>query len=304
MLHSARLTNAPAARTRCVFRAGHWAPGVSNADFDTIVVSVSCLEFPDVGTVSSDSGDCCEDLQNMRTFLFTSFVFSIGASRAYGGACMYMWQQVLVGNGGTMASGIDEHHRCAHERRVLCCALQCGAQNDGINAKKLTTFEFMNRRHLLLDVALKGDPSIEYAPFIMGKDQMSEAAAVSATVRSLVAAEVGKGTAVEKETRKAQEAREVHGKAASGEEGPITGCSWNVDGRFVGSAALRSRILLPAGTRFLCHCFTVLLITLVLVVRRLGGMVCSRGRQPGHPRPEGSPRDCGRTSLHGLCRGQ
>ena len=42
-----------------------------------------------------------------------------------------------------LASGIDQHHRSAHVRRVLCRALQFGAQYHGINVKKSTVFEYV-----------------------------------------------------------------------------------------------------------------------------------------------------------------
>ena len=74
-----------------------------------------------------------------------------------------------------------------------CQALQFGLQYGGTNAERSTASEYINRRRLLREEAHKDGPSMptfEHARFLIGEDERSGAATLSATFRALVATEL------------------------------------------------------------------------------------------------------------------
>ena len=167
------------------------------------------------------------------------------------------------------AFGIDEHHRSTHERRVLCQTL-----------RRLLEAEFLNT------------------------PDSSCAVARSATLQAFVGAELGRETTIEKEKRKVRPkmSEAKPGRVQKGAEG-LHDAQWLGRGGEVcwrcrlssvgrsraptlrsteklrktpSRPILRAEFLCHQGRVLLCLCWTVLLITMVVVVRQLDGVVRAR----------------------------
>jgi len=81
---------------------------------------------------------------------------------------------------------------------------------DGLKVKYLHSFEYLNRRRQLLEDAHRTDPSkpdFDGAEFYMGEPAEGSGVLVAPALRSHVAAEFAKQSAIDKERRKAREAR-------------------------------------------------------------------------------------------------
>ena len=76
--------------------------------------------------------------------------------------------------------------------------------------------EYLNRRRQLIEEAHREDPSrpnFESSHLYMGEDDESSGAHLSAALRAHVATELGREAAIDKERRKAREAKEARAKA-------------------------------------------------------------------------------------------
>jgi hypothetical protein len=117
---------------------------------------------------------------------------------------------------------IDPHHRSAYEHKVLSRTLQLAVE-EGLNIKNLASMEYVQRRRQLLQVAHRDDPakpSFEGAHLYMGESDDRSGAHLSSALRAHVAAEFGKEAAIEKEKRKAREARNGTGDAKDPKKKP------------------------------------------------------------------------------------
>lgn len=101
--------------------------------------------------------------------------------------------------------------RSTHEHRFLAKALQLGMEVDGVNIKNSVAFEYLNRRRLVLEDAHKIDPenpSWEGSRHWMGEDDAGAGSSSGAeALRTHVAGEFAKESAIVKEKRKALEAK-------------------------------------------------------------------------------------------------
>ena len=107
-------------------------------------------------------------------------------------------------------SGIDPKHRSVFEHKVLCRSLQLGYSVEGLNIKNLHSFEYLNRRRQLLEEAHKQDPKkpdFEGSDYFMGEVDASVGVHVAPSLRQHVAGEFAKQAALDKERRKAKEAK-------------------------------------------------------------------------------------------------
>ena len=110
--------------------------------------------------------------------------------------------------------------RSTHEHRVLCKALQWGFEVDGFNLKNSVSFEYLNRRRILLEDAHRADPdnpNWEGAHHWMGEDEGGTSGnSATDALRSHVAAEFSRDSAIAKERRKATEAKRAKGDKGGG----------------------------------------------------------------------------------------
>ena len=113
----------------------------------------------------------------------------------------------------------DERHRSDHEYRVLCRALQFGAQYDDINVRRWAASEYINR-HNSCWKKLEGE--------------RSGASALSATFRLFVAAVLDKETAIEK--AKGPGVQKCPRQKPRAQRGSMTQSRWSVEVRVVGDA--------------------------------------------------------------------
>ena len=107
---------------------------------------------------------------------------------------------------------IELTNRSRYEHKVFSRALQLGFQFDGINIKRSVAFEYLNRRRQLLEEAHRDDPArpnFDNAHVFMGEDDEASGTHLSSALRAHVAAELSRETAIQKERRKAQEARDA-----------------------------------------------------------------------------------------------
>ena len=107
-------------------------------------------------------------------------------------------------------SGIDPKHRSVFEHKVLCRALQLGYSVDGLNIKSLHAFEYLNRRRQLLEEARKHDPKkpdFEGSDYFMGEVDAYVGVHIAPSLRQHVAGEFAKQAALDKERRKARDAK-------------------------------------------------------------------------------------------------
>ena len=107
---------------------------------------------------------------------------------------------------------IELTNRSRYEHKVFSRALQLGFQFDGINIKRSVAFEYFNRRRQLLEEAHRDDPArpnFDNAHVLMGEDDEASGTHLSCALRAHVAAELSRETAIQKERRKAQEARDA-----------------------------------------------------------------------------------------------
>ena len=107
---------------------------------------------------------------------------------------------------------IELTSRSRYEHKVLSRALQLDFQLDGIIVKRSVAFEYFDRRRqLLLEEAHRDDPArqnFDNAHVFMGEDDEASGTHLSSALRVHVAAELSRETAIQKERRKAQEARD------------------------------------------------------------------------------------------------
>ena len=116
-------------------------------------------------------------------------------------------------------SQIDKGARSIHEHKVLCLASQFGIDVDGLNVKNLVSFQYVNRRRLLLEEAHKDDPAypvFEGASHYMGDEVSGCGVAIAPTLRAHVAVEMGKDAAIAKERRKVQDTRAALASSRAG----------------------------------------------------------------------------------------
>ena len=110
--------------------------------------------------------------------------------------------------------------RSTHEHRVLCKALQWRFEVDGYNLKNSVSFEYLNRRRILLEDAHRSDPenpNWEGAHHWMGVDEGGTSGnSATDALRSRVAAEFSRDSAIAKERRKATEAKRANGEKGGG----------------------------------------------------------------------------------------
>ena len=113
--------------------------------------------------------------------------------------------------------------RSAHEHRVLCRALTFAMESDGLNIANLSSFEFLNRRRMLIEAAHRDDPerpAFEGSHIYMGEEEEGTGVTVTAALRAHVASEMAKEAAIEKEKRKAREAKSEAKAAATRNKAP------------------------------------------------------------------------------------
>ena len=87
---------------------------------------------------------------------------------------------------------------------------------EGLNLKNLASMEYINRRRQLLREAHREDPSkptFEGAQYYMGDEDVSSGVYLAPSLKAHVASEMAKEAAIEKERRKAREARAGKGGA-------------------------------------------------------------------------------------------
>ena len=107
-------------------------------------------------------------------------------------------------------SGIDPKHRSVFEHKVLCRSMQLAYSVDGLNIKNIHSFEYLNRRRQLLEEAHKADPKkpdFEGSDYFMGEVDASVGVHIAPSLRKHVAEEFSKQAALDKERRKAREAK-------------------------------------------------------------------------------------------------
>ena len=107
-------------------------------------------------------------------------------------------------------SGIEPKNRSVYEHKVLCRAMQLGYANDGLNICNLRSFEYLNCRRQLIEEAHKSDPKkpdFEGSQYYMGEPEDASGVAISSTLRAHVAQEFARQSAIDKERRKAREAK-------------------------------------------------------------------------------------------------
>lgn len=107
-------------------------------------------------------------------------------------------------------SRVPAGSRSAHEHRVVSKCLELAISIDGLNLANLTSMEYLNRRRQLLEEAHKSDPdkpNFEGAHHFLGEDDAGSGTLVAPSLRSHVAGEFARDAAIEKERRKAREAR-------------------------------------------------------------------------------------------------
>ena len=109
-------------------------------------------------------------------------------------------------------SRIELVSRSRYEHKVLSKALALAVHHDGLNIKRCVSFEYINRRRQLLEEAHREDPSrpsFEAAHLFMGEDDEGHGAHLSSALRAHIATEMSRAAAIQKERRKAQEARDT-----------------------------------------------------------------------------------------------
>ena len=90
-------------------------------------------------------------------------------------------------------------------------------ESDGLNVANLSSFEFLNRRRMLIEAAHRDDPerpAFEGSHIYMGEEEEGTGVTVTPALRAHVASEMAKEAAIEKEKRKAREAK-TEAKAAA-----------------------------------------------------------------------------------------
>ncbi|CAK0842121.1 unnamed protein product [Prorocentrum cordatum] len=87
-------------------------------------------------------------------------------------------------------------------------------ESDGLNAASLPCCEFLSRRQMSLETAHRDDPekpAFEGSHIYKGEDEEGTGASVTPAFRAHVASELSRGHAIEKEKRKAREAKATAG---------------------------------------------------------------------------------------------
>ena len=119
-------------------------------------------------------------------------------------------------------SGIDRNSAFAYEHETISRAAELGITVDGYNSKRSVMFEFLVRRLQLGESAVlenPSQPSFEGARHFLGVSERRGGALVAPSLQAHVATELGKEAAIQKEKRKAREARQnPKGKGRGGQE--------------------------------------------------------------------------------------
>ena len=118
-------------------------------------------------------------------------------------------------------SKVSSGSRSAHEHRVLSKALELAVSADGLNLANLSSMEYLNRRRQLLEEAHAKDPDkadFEGAHHFMGEDEVASGALAAPSLRAHVATEFAREAAIEKERRKAREAKKPGSKGAGSKD--------------------------------------------------------------------------------------
>jgi hypothetical protein len=129
------------------------------------------------------------------------------------------WLDEVVKNGqGLLArhtrwrseSGVSQHSNLAYEHEIHSRALELGATVDGINLKNSVMAEFLLRRIQLMEEAVldsPDNPNYEGARHFLGVQERRGGALIAPSLKAHVAAELSREAAIQKEKRKAREAR-------------------------------------------------------------------------------------------------
>ncbi|CAK0892598.1 unnamed protein product, partial [Prorocentrum cordatum] len=123
-------------------------------------------------------------------------------------------------------SRVPAGKRSAHEHRLVSKCPELAASVDGMNLANLTSMEYLNRRRQLLEEAHKTDPdkpNFEGAHHFLGEDDVGAGTLVAPSLRTHVAGEFARDAAIEKERRKAREARCIRRGALSDVNDSLTG---------------------------------------------------------------------------------
>ena len=143
-------------------------------------------------------------------------------------------QSANSGRGGFVAdhtrwaaeSGLRAHDRSIYEDEVLATALQLAVTVDGLNILNSSCFELIGRRRqLLADVHAEDpqNPRWDGWEHYLGIEDRTGGSNISPSLRAHVASELGKVTAIQKEKRKAREAKVPSGKKKGGGKGGADG---------------------------------------------------------------------------------
>ena len=142
----------------------------------------------------------------------------------------YTWSLMISrGAGSFMAAHdrwvVDAHmkqsHRSSWEHRVLSRILHLAQHEDRLNLKGLICMEYLNRRRQLLEDAHRDDPerpNFEGARHYMGVND-ARSGSMADALRAHVASEFGREAAIQKERRKATEARKGPGDPVGKKKG-------------------------------------------------------------------------------------
>ncbi|CAK0841452.1 unnamed protein product [Prorocentrum cordatum] len=112
-----------------------------------------------------------------------------------------------------MESRVPAGSRSGHGHRVLCRALTFAMESDGLNIANLSCCEFLNRHD-------PEKPAFEGSHIYMGEDEEGTGVTVTPALWAHVASEMSKEYAIEKEKRKAREAKAEAKSAAARKNGP------------------------------------------------------------------------------------
>ncbi|CAK0837412.1 unnamed protein product [Prorocentrum cordatum] len=131
----------------------------------------------------------------------------------------YLVERTARGGGGGLVhehdkwvaeSGAKPRDRSVHEHQVLTKALQIGATEDGLNLRNLGMAELPFRRKQLIEEVHADNPhnpSWDGWEHYLGIEERKGGAGMAPSLRQHVASEMGKQAAVDKEKRKAREAK-------------------------------------------------------------------------------------------------
>ena len=116
-------------------------------------------------------------------------------------------------------SGVNPHLPLAYEHEVESIFFDIAIMTDRLNVKNLACCEWLARRMQLQENAVLENPSapsFEGARFFMGKGSRRGGALISPALQAHVAQEFSREAALQKEKRKALEARKAQGEGKGG----------------------------------------------------------------------------------------